>query len=50
MSAVATTLGVARSNLRERAGKPARPRGPYRKPGDDALPPTISEIVAARPS
>jgi hypothetical protein len=31
MRAVAETLGIARSNLAERQGMPARPRGPYRK-------------------
>ena len=50
MKAVADTLGVARSNLAERQAKPARPRGPYRKPEDEALLPTIREIVDARPS
>ena len=50
MKAVADTLGVARSNLAERQAKPARPRGPYRKPEDEALLATIREIVDARPS
>ena len=50
MKAVAETLGVARSNLVERAGKPARPRGPYRKPEDAALLPAIRRIVDERPT
>ena len=50
MKAVADTLGIARSNLAERRAKPARPRGPYRKPEDEALLPTIREIVDVRPS
>jgi putative transposase len=50
MKTVADTLGVARSNLATRRAKPAHPRGPYRKPQDEALLPTIREIVDARPS
>jgi transposase InsO family protein len=50
MKAVADTLGVARSNLIERTHKPARGRGPYRKPEDAALLPTIRQIVDERPS
>jgi transposase-like protein len=50
MKAVAETLGVARSNLAERRAKPARPRGPYRKPEDEALLPAIRRIVDERPT
>ncbi len=50
MKAVADTLGVARSNLAERRAKPARPRGPYRKPEDAALLPAIRRIVDERPT
>jgi putative transposase len=50
MKAVAETLGVARSNLAERRAKPARPRGPYRKPEDGVLLPTIRRIVDERPT
>jgi transposase InsO family protein len=50
MKAVADTLGVARSNLAERLAKPARPRGPYRKPEDLPLLALIREIVDARPT
>ena len=50
MKAVSDALGVARSNLAERRTRLARPRGPYRKPEDAALLPTIREIVDARPT
>ena len=50
MKAVSDTLGVARSNLIERAARPGTPRGPYRKPEDDALLPAIRQLVDARPS
>ena len=50
MKAVADTLGVARSSLIEREGRPSRPRGPYGKPEDAALLPTIRQIVDERPS
>lgn len=50
MKAVADALGVARSNLAERRTKPARPRGPYRKPDDTLLLPTIRAIVDQRPT
>ncbi|KQS85280.1 integrase [Methylobacterium sp. Leaf361] len=50
MKAVADTLGVARSHLAERLSRPAQPRGPYRKPEDAQLLPTIRAIVDARPS
>ena len=50
MKAVADTLGVARSNLAERQGKPSRPRGPYRKPEDAALLPLLRKLVDERPT
>lgn len=50
MSRIAEALGAARSNLIARRTKPARPRGSYRKPEDEALLPTIRQIVDARPS
>ncbi|MDR7040374.1 transposase InsO family protein [Methylobacterium sp. BE186] len=50
MKAVADTLGVARSHLTERQSHSSRPRGPYRKPEDALLLPTIRAIVDARPS
>ncbi|MER2265081.1 IS3 family transposase [Methylobacterium oxalidis] len=50
VKAVADTLGVARSHLAERLSHSSRPRGPYRKPEDALLLPTIRAIVDARPS
>ena len=50
MRMVADTVRVARSNLIERRAKPARPRGPYRKPDDEALWPIIRQIVDPRPT
>jgi transposase InsO family protein len=50
MKTVADALGVARSNLVERGGRPARPRGPYRKLEDAALLPNIRQIVEERPT
>ena len=50
MSAVATTLGVARSNLIERRNRTAKPRGRYRKAEDGELLPLIREIVDERPT
>src|SRR5437660_985470 len=38
-------MGVARSHLAERLSRPAQPRGPYRKPEDALLLPTIRAIV-----
>ncbi len=37
MKAVAETIGVARSHLRDKVHRLSKPRGPYRKPQDDAL-------------
>jgi hypothetical protein len=48
MSAIARTLGVSRSNLVERASKPSRPRGPYRKPEDAALLAELRPIIDQR--
>ena len=50
MTAIAATLGVARSNLAERQAHRARPRGPYSKPGDALLLPLIRELIDERPS
>jgi len=50
MSRIADALEVARSNLIERGTKPDRPRGPYRKPQDEALLPAIRQVVDARPT
>ena len=50
MSAVAETLGVARSNLAERKKGATKPRGRYRKAEDADLAPLIRAIVDARPT
>ena len=51
MKAVADTLGVARSNLVERAKRGgSRPRPPYRKAGDAELLARMRPLVDARPS
>ncbi|KQT50172.1 hypothetical protein ASG47_20095 [Devosia sp. Leaf420] len=50
MSVVARTLGVSRSNLTERASKPAKPRGPYRKPEDVTLLAELRPIIDQRPT
>jgi len=50
MRAVADALGIARSNLVERAAGRAKPRGPYRKAEGADLLPLIREFVDERPS
>jgi transposase InsO family protein len=50
MKAVADTLGVARSNLAERAAGDRRSRGPYRKVDDPLLVAELREIVDERPT
>ena len=50
MSTVAKTLGVSRSNLIERASKPSKPRGPYRKPDDVVLLAELRPIIHQRPT
>lgn len=50
MSRVAETLGVARSNLIERAKGGSRRRGRYAKAGDEALLPLIRRFVDERPT
>lgn len=50
MSVIARTLGVSRSNLIERARKPAKPRGPYRKADDVALLAELRPIIDQRPT
>lgn len=50
MSAVARTLGVARSHINERGGGTPTPRGPYRKAQDVEFLPSIRAIVDARPT
>ena len=50
MSRVAETLGVARSNLAERASGARPPRGPYTKAADETLLPLIRRVVDERPT
>jgi transposase InsO family protein len=54
MKAVADTLGVARSNLAERAkvlpSKSPSSRGPYAKAADEAVLPALRRLVDERPS
>lgn len=50
MTAVAETLGVARSHLHERVHRAAKPRGTYRKADDDTLLPLIRRLVGERPT
>ncbi len=50
MKAVAETLGVARSNLHDKVHRAAKPRGSYRKPGDEDLQALVRRLVDARPT
>ena len=50
MKVVAKTLGVARSNLIERMQGATKPRGPYRRQGDDELLQAIRQLTDARPT
>ena len=50
MSVIARTLGVSRSNLIERASKPSRHRGSYRKPEDISLLAELRPIIDQRPT
>jgi putative transposase len=50
MSAVAETLGVARSNLAARKKGMTKPRGRYHKAGDVEIAPLIRAIVDERPT
>ena len=50
MKAVATTLGVSRSNLHERLNGSAKPRRGYHKAQDAAVLPRIKRLVAKRPT
>ncbi|ATR19230.1 IS3 family transposase (plasmid) [Roseomonas sp. FDAARGOS_362] len=47
---VAETLGVARSNLVEQVRRGAKPRGRYRRQGDDELAAAIRQLTDARPT
>jgi hypothetical protein len=50
MKTVASTLGVARSNLIERRDKVTQARGPYRKAEDAGLLLPIRAIIDERPT
>ena len=50
MTAVAHTLGVARSNLSKRLRGSAKPRRRYHKAQDGAVLPLLKRLVAARPT
>ena len=50
VTTVADTLGVARSNLVDQLQRPRRPRGPYRRGGDDELLEAIRAVTDARPT
>lgn len=50
MKRIAVALGVARSNLAERAQGKGQPRGPYSKATDDAVLPLILRFVDERPT
>lgn len=50
MTAVASTLGVARSNLSKRLRGSAKPRRRYHKAQDGAVLPLLKRLVAARPT
>ena len=50
MKTVADTLGVARSNLIAQVQGPAKPRGTYRRQGDDELLQAIRQLTDARPT
>lgn len=50
MKVVADTLGVARSNLVEQLAGDTKPRGRYRRQGDDELSAAIRQLTDARPT
>jgi putative transposase len=50
MTTIASTLGVARSNLVERLARTSKPRGCYHKAEDNWLLPLIRQLVEERPS
>ena len=50
MKAVAETSGVSRSQLHARTAGRSKPRGRYRKAGDDDLLPVLRRLVDARPT
>ena len=50
MTAVTDTLGVCRSNLRDRLNGSAKPRRSYHKAQDATVLPRIQRLVAKRPT
>jgi hypothetical protein len=50
VNVVAETLGVARSNLVEQVRGSPKPRGRYRRQGDDELLAAIRQLTDARPT
>lgn len=50
MKAVAEMIGVGRSQLHARAAGTSKPRGRYRKTGDDELLPALRRLVDERPT
>jgi hypothetical protein len=50
MKAVADTLRVSRSNLHDKVHRAAKPRGFYRKLGDEDLQALVRRLVDARPT
>ena len=50
MKLVADTLGVARSNLVDHLKSKSKPRGRYRRQGDDELIAAIRQLTDARPT
>jgi putative transposase len=50
MKTVAETIGVARSQLHDKVHLTPKPRGPYRKPGDDTLVQLVRRLVDERPT
>ena len=50
MKAVATTLGISRSNLHDRLNGSAKPRRGYHKARDAAVLPRLQALVAKRPT
>jgi transposase InsO family protein len=50
VSRVAETIGVSRSQLHARTAGSSKPRGRYRKAGDDELLPALRRLVDERPT
>lgn len=50
MKRIAEALGVSRSNLAQRSAANRKPRGPYRKTGDEEMSPRIRRLIDERPT